>query len=330
MAAASVVALPRGWTLHGELLGVWRQALADLPVAKDLPRLAGRVVVETYDASTEERRERRKAQGHVLSIRLVEPPLDAPESESAANEGSLELLPKSLRDSDKLQVLPDDESEPSSFASHSSSLSQEVEVSEQAAAAIVEEADSPAFRRLKDIRRVVCDVSDYLERAEVTVQVNKFFDKTLKRLGTKPPSDLEYIIGELFTEVVDPDGKLARVFKAIHQNIIFCGVYAVKAKLPLLTKQLTKDVNTPEGWRIRVFFNNNQVITISHTKRETSCDPRNNFWFEWEITMTFDAGMNDMQAASLKITQLHFGTPITEEVKAAIHSGMCGGSILLA
>lgn len=98
--------------------------------------------------------------------------------------------------------------------------------------------------------------------------------------------------------------KTARVFQAIHQNIIFTGslicqsfphglgIYALKTHLPISSKILTKDVRGPEGWRIHVLFKNNRVVSVSHTRREQSVDANNKFWYKNQQFYCLFAGLS--------------------------------------
>ncbi|KAH3766550.1 hypothetical protein Pelo_1582 [Pelomyxa schiedti] len=173
-----------------------------------------------------------------------------------------------------------------------------------------------------DIRQTVVAVVSFLEGKTAVEKCEKFFANVEKGL-----QDKSGICAELFQEVLGATSKTARVFKAIHQNIIFIGVYALRAQLHNLP--LTKDVRGKEGWRVHVGLNN-QVITVNHTRREASCDANNKFWFEWVLTITFDGNMSDIQAATLRVNRLEFQTPITVQVMEKVRAALCGGSLLIS
>jgi len=137
-------------------------------------------------------------------------------------------------------------------------------------------------------------------------------------------ADVELVVEDLF-KIIGEDSKTARVFKAIHQNIIFIAVFQLKTKVPMTA--MTRDVRTREGWRISVVFHNN-VVVVSHRRREQSlatAPPDEQYWFEWELRMMFDQDMKNMESSILKITDLGFDSKISakkqHEIKVALSSG---------
>ena len=89
---------------------------------------------------------------------------------------------------------------------------------------------------------------------------------------------------------------------------------------------MTKDLHTPQAWRIFVDFTQceNDIITVTHVRRvnvslgwslnanahlthkECSSDPTKYFEVEWEFEMSFDEQLHELRSAELNVTNLEF------------------------
>ena len=121
------------------------------------------------------------------------------------------------------------------------------------------------------------------------------------------------------------------MFKAIHQGIIHSCAYQLKARVTG-TDIMTGDVRGPEGWQIVILFAND-VISVSHRRREKSIDltgPKDKFWFEWVLHMTFDKDCKDLSAAVLKLVDLQINPIVPEDEREKITQRFCGGRLLIA
>jgi len=155
----------------------------------------------------------------------------------------------------------------------------------------------------------------------------KKFDEILQR---EKFSDLEGLVEDLLRTTIGVDSKIAQVLKVIHQNIIFTAVFQLKSKVPMTT--MTRDVRSREGWRINVSFVNN-VIVVSHKRREQSlatAPPEEQYWFEWELRMTFDKDLTEMESATLRITDLQFGDKTSQKKKEEIKLAFSSGSLIVS
>jgi len=180
---------------------------------------------------------------------------------------------------------------------------------------------------MSEIKRVVTEVATRLESKERLEKITEEFDKLLK-LQTVP--DYELIIESMFQKVIGVDSKTARVFKAIHQNIIFVAAFELKSKIKAL--QLTRDVRTKEGWKIQVLFHNN-IVSISHRRREQSlafAPSDEQYWFEWELRMNFDDSLLALQSCNLKITNLGFDNNINPKKKDEINKVLSYGNLIIS
>jgi hypothetical protein len=114
-------------------------------------------------------------------------------------------------------------------------------------------------------------------------------------------SDMELAMPSLF-DAIGPDSKTARVLKCVHQGLVLTALSRLRTKIPQLP--MTKDVRTPDGWRIQVRANK-RYIQVAHIRREQSIDAfgdtSQHFDFAWELCLTFDTDMKELNAAHLKV-----------------------------
>jgi hypothetical protein len=198
-----------------------------------------------------------------------------------------------------------------------------------AAAVVVQEAEpvSPRetehLRVVRPIAKVVLDVARALESKETVAR----FEVALKALADQRSGDLEAFMPDVWRGGGE-DSRTARVFKAIHQNIIFVGIYHIKTALPDV---MTRDVRSAEGWQIYVHILPD-VIVITHARREqalANVPETGYFWYEWQLRMIFDVQLTDMRAARLRIVNLGFGDKTTPEKRAEYSRRFGGGNIIL-
>lgn len=78
---------------------------------------------------------------------------------------------------------------------------------------------------------------------------------------------------------------------------------------------MTKDVRTPEGWRI--FIRLGDVVQVIHRRVEQSIDEfgdtKNHFEFEWEVLICFDRNLEQLRSATVRINRLTTVETIEEE-----------------
>jgi hypothetical protein len=95
--------------------------------------------------------------------------------------------------------------------------------------------------------------------------------------------------------------------------------------------ELTKDVRTSEGWRIGI--NLFETVQVYHQRREQSADlyncAVNHFELEYEVRMTFDRGMSDLHATSLRVLKLDVADTMEPERRSELQSKLMGDLIVL-
>jgi hypothetical protein len=255
--------------LDDELRSTWLQPFNRSSVAKDLPRLAGRIEIEAPV-------EHKRLSSYVSTLRL-------------SLHG--DMLDK---EQDKIEIIQD---EPNLSPSHEHSTTSHIK------SAIIEVARNVESR----------------ERFEMIRSAMERFNHY---------SDWELEMKELFHEVIGEESNTAKVFKCITQNILFAGCIEIKKKIPMA---MTRDVRGPEGWKILVVFTK-ETISITHYRREQSlatAPATEQFWFEWRLSMMFDKGLRDMQASSLKVTNLGFGENAAGPFKADLNKVLASGNLIV-
>jgi len=58
--------------------------------------------------------------------------------------------------------------------------------------------------------------------------------------------------------------------------------------------------------------------------------PKDKFWFEWALHMTFDKDLKDLNAAVLKIVDLQISGNVDNDEKEKIKQRFCGGKLLIS
>ncbi len=127
----------------------------------------------------------------------------------------------------------------------------------------------------------------------------------------------------------EAESSTLRALKTIHQDIV--GHCTFELKQHITSRFMTKDVRTPEGWRITLRLAPDQV-QVSHTRREQSIDPggdKTNHWeFEWELRLLFDHQVTEMRVAQLRVTDLFLSQTIDPQLEEEIKHDLLGGEIL--
>jgi hypothetical protein len=233
------------------MVSMWRDKTIDeLPVAKDLPRLARRIVV--------------------------------------------------IDDSDNLI-----HESPSAAQDDDTSLKRSVELTYELILAICDALEGEA--KVDSIRAPMrAIVEEASETSEAEVLIRKMID----------------IVGN------ESNSATIRALKTVHQDIV--GHCTFQLKQHITTRFMTKDVRTPEGWRIVIRIAPDH-FQVSHTRREQSIDPggdKTNHWeFEWELRLLFDAQVTEMRHAQLRVTDLFLSQTIDPQLEEDIKHDLLGGEI---
>lgn len=142
-------------------------------------------------------------------------------------------------------------------------------------------------------------------------------------------SDAEALCKKMMEAVGTEETSAAiRALKMVHQDIVGHCTYQLKEHIT--SRFMTKDVRTPEGWRIAIKVGKDYV-QISHTRREQSIDAggdKTNHWeFEWELRSVFDTQVKEMRQAQLRVTDLFMSQTIDPVLEQSIKHDLLGGEL---
>jgi hypothetical protein len=189
------------------------------------------------------------------------------------------------------------------------------------------------------IRNIVLTVAQNLQ-SDVTPQLSLWFEQ-MAALGA---ADAQGALNHMFTEKITLQSPIFKVFQAIHQSILFPAIYRLKtnvfAELPL------KDVRSADGWGVDIMFDSihaveqggvvagqdTRRVVITHHRREQSlevADHADHFHVSWELRMTFDSQLSQMNAALLRLTGVQFNDNASAEHRAMVMSKLHSENILV-
>ncbi|KAL6072742.1 DUF3305 domain-containing protein [Balamuthia mandrillaris] len=172
--------------------------------------------------------------------------------------------------------------------------------------------------------RFISSVAKELESDEVQQRI-KITLESLKEAAKT--ADSQVLMKRIMDDGVGSETRSAKLFKAINQSILFAGAYLIKLRV---TKELmTKDVRAKEGWRVHVLLAPNAIV-VTHVRREMSIggpQKDDSFWFEWELSITFDTQMTGIEAVWLRIVDLQFGDACSQANKERINQRFCNGQL---
>ncbi|KAK5579998.1 hypothetical protein RB653_000010 [Dictyostelium firmibasis] len=279
---------------------LFQKPLQRLPVYKDLPRLAGRIVIEKYtptpiiieSATTETTNFQSSVATTTTSkVESVEPNKKR-KSKALSLKLSKDFGEEGKDNEDKLEMEP------------------------------LESQESNDNKVWKTVKSVIFMLSELYEDEDTQNKIKLTFS------DQKAPSDYQLSLPQLFSECMDEKtSKVIKILKLIHQNIIYIGCYELKINVPYLMVNLTKDVRGPEGWRINV-FKGKDTTTVIHTRREEAMDKK--FYFEWQLHITLSGkDLNEISFASLKITDLVFDSSVSLQFKQEVSRSLCNGNLFV-
>lgn len=192
---------------------------------------------------------------------------------------------------------------------------------------VLTDEDTSQKRTVWLAAELIMAVTDALEGRERMDQVK---DKILEiAQSAVEGSDAEELVRQMITTLgTEQSSKTIRVLKTIHQDIV--GHCTFQLKQHITSRFMTKDVRTPEGWRITIRVASDHV-QVSHIRREQSVDQRGdmtNHWeFEWELRLLFDLEISEMRLAQLRVTDLFLSQNIDSTLEEQIKHDLLGGEL---
>ncbi|KAN0042546.1 hypothetical protein ACTFIV_005114 [Dictyostelium citrinum] len=276
---------------------LFQKTLQKLPVYKDLPRLAGRIIIEKYTPT------QTPSDSSSSSTTITTENTNIQSSETVDTNKKRKSKALSLKLSKDFGELGKDNEDKLELEPLESQETNENKV-------------------WKTVKSVIFKLSELYENEETQNKIKSTFN------SEKAPSDYQLSLPQLFNECMEEKtSKVIKILKLIHQNIIYIGCYELKINVPYLMVNLTKDVRGPEGWRINV-FKGKDTTTVIHTRREEAMDKK--FYFEWQLHITLSGkDLDEVSFASLKITDLVFDPSASLQFKQEVSRSLCNGNLFV-
>lgn len=201
------------------------------------------------------------------------------------------------------------------------------------APSVVDDADTSLKRSLVLTAELVVALCARLDSREKADQVGK--DMAVLVQDCNDQTDAEETVRQFISLLgEEKDSRTIRVLKTINQDLVaHC---TCELKEHITSRFMTKDVRTPEGWRIVIQLPKEEAgagIQVVHTRREQSIDlggdVRNHWEFEWELKLLLDSGAGEMKQAQLRVTDLFLSETIDPKLESQIkHDLRVGENII--
>eukprot|EP01103_Thecamoeba_quadrilineata_P017141 TRINITY_DN5964_c0_g1_i1.p1 TRINITY_DN5964_c0_g1~~TRINITY_DN5964_c0_g1_i1.p1 ORF type:complete len:286 (+),score=54.51 TRINITY_DN5964_c0_g1_i1:372-1229(+) len=175
------------------------------------------------------------------------------------------------------------------------------------------------------IKRVIVGVANVLESKERVQRITDWFQR---KEAAGHPGDYELQMEDLFKNVIGPHSRVSRLCNFLNQNIILSSVVYLKKAIPT---PMTRDVRTPDGWRIAILITPD-IVYVTHTRREQALSgtkPEELFWYEWELRLFFDSSLETLHACRLKLTHLEFAETTSPEFRAQLSAKLFSGYLII-
>ena len=142
--------------------------------------------------------------------------------------------------------------------------------------------------------------------------------------ATSENPDLSSWVESLLKNLGGDASPIVRVFKCMHQNILFIGIYELK--LGVLKDVPTKDSRTEDGWRIRVTAEEGRV-QVTHQRKEALCDVPGTL--QWAMSLTFDGQMTELCSTSLRLTGLSLEKHAKPKDRQVLMTKLSSGNLII-
>ncbi len=177
------------------------------------------------------------------------------------------------------------------------------------------------------VLRMIFTLVKVLEPDRADELEKKLLKDTLE--GYNGTGDMIMFCDEVITMLGGDQSPTVRVLKTVQQEIVLHCTLTLKE---LLTKNyFTKDVRTPEGWRIVILVGVNRVQVV-HIRREQSIDTQGNtanHWeYQWELRMLFGIEMTELHSAQLRVTDLFLAETIDKNLEDDLRKTIVGDVIV--
>ena len=174
------------------------------------------------------------------------------------------------------------------------------------------------------LAKVVRQVALFLEPEDQRDKILQAVEAFEKNAGDE--LDLQSHVRELFTAAFDENCRTVMIFKMINQAALSLAVTALKIGVTSCTSTLgpdvrmTKDVRTPDGWRILIKLTPSEIC-ISHIRKEQTLGKpiSPDYWdVKWKLDLYYPLSMEDLKYANISVVEMTFGPGIPVNMKTEL------------
>jgi len=112
-------------------------------------------------------------------------------------------------------------------------------------------------------------------------------------------------------EEIGEECKTAQIFKVVNQTIIQPVCTSVKKMIFELINSIPTDVRTPDGWRVIIMFNKDN-ISVTHTRKE---EIRGQFSFCWSLSILLNYDLMSLQDVTLTFNSMTYEESFPKQFK---------------
>lgn len=180
--------------------------------------------------------------------------------------------------------------------------------------------------RAQDLANAIRAVVLKLEPPEVVAKLPIVLDKFVADAGDN--LDYRVYIQELFEALFEDmeNSRSVKIFKLVNQAALFIAIMEMKS-LVMATRTtlkpeelMTKDVRTPDGWRIEINITPTE-ITVAHIRKDQCLGPPlcPDIWnVKWRFCVSFTRDMSQMTRSEVRILDMSFGPAIPTQLASEL------------
>lgn len=180
--------------------------------------------------------------------------------------------------------------------------------------------------RAQDLANAISAVAVKIESPEVNAKLPDILSKFVQDAGEN--LDYRLYVKELFNSafVAADDSPLVKVFKLVNQAALFISIMHMKTLVSAVKTHLkpddlmTKDVRTPDGWRVEIEISRSEV-SVTHVRKDQCLGPPlcPDYWdVQWKFKTVFSPDIAQITSTSVVVQNMSFGAKIPPRMRAEL------------